>query len=102
MSDRFVQPEEEKVKGGSIYCLQLPKGGYRGDGTRHFSDMHRERTRGNGHKLEQRKLQLKPWTELFPVRVVQPWDRVDRWLAHHPWSPSIRVMALSNMIWLWS
>lgn len=71
MSDVFVQPEEEKVKRGSTYCLQLPKGGYRGDGARHFSDMHQERPKGNRHKLEQGKLQLEPRTGLFPVRVGQ-------------------------------
>jgi len=37
--------------------------------------MHQGRTRENEHNLECRKLQLEPWTAVFPARVVQPWHR---------------------------
>jgi len=36
------------------------------------------RTRGNRHKLKQRKLQLNPRKNFFPLRVTEPWPRLPR------------------------
>jgi len=47
------------------------------------------RTRGNGHKLEQRKLQLNPRKNFFPLRVMEPWNRFPREAVE---SPSLEIL----------
>ena len=46
------------------------------------------RIRGNGHKLEQRKLQLNPRKNFFPLRVTEPWPRLPREAVE---SPSLEI-----------
>jgi len=48
----------------------------------------RDRTRGNGHKLKQRKLQLNPRENFFPLRVTEPWHRLPREAVE---SPSLEI-----------
>lgn len=38
----------------------------------------RDRTRGNKHKLKQKRLHLKIWKYFFTVRVTKPWYRLSR------------------------
>ena len=47
-----------------------------------------DRTRGTGHKLEQRKLQLKMRKNFFPLRVPEPWPRLPREVVE---SPSLEI-----------
>jgi len=48
-----------------------------------------DRTRGNGHKLEQRKLQLKTRKNFFTLRVTEHWNRLPRGAVE---SPSLEIL----------
>ena len=59
-----------------------------GSGAKLFSVVLSDRTRGNGHKLKQRKLQLKIRKNFFPLRVTEPWPRLPREAVE---SPSLEI-----------
>ena len=72
----------------------------------HFSDSgspELRRTRGNGHKLKQRKLQLNPRKNFFPLRVTEPWPRLPREVVE---SPSLEIFqprlaaVLCSLLWV--
>ena len=58
------------------------KGGCQEDGVPSDS------TRGNGHKLKQRKFQLNMRKNFFPLRVTEPWNRLPREVVE---SPSLEI-----------
>jgi len=46
------------------------------------------KTRGNRHKLKQRKFQLNMWKDFFPLRVTEPCHRLPREVVD---SPSLEI-----------
>jgi len=62
-----------------------------------------DRTRGNGHRLKQRKLQLNMRKNFFPLRVTEPWPRLPREAVE---SPSLEIFqprlaaVLCSLLWV--
>ena len=65
--------------------------------------VHSDRTRGNGHKLKQRKLQLNMRKNFFPLKVTEPWPRLPREAVE---SPSLEIFqtrldaVLCSLLWV--
>ena len=72
-------------------------------GARLFPVVPSDRTRGNGHKLKQRKLQLNRRKSFFPLGVMEPWPRLPREAVE---SPSLEIfktrpnVVLCSLLWV--
>jgi len=71
-----------------INASKYLKGECQEDGARLFSVVPSDRTRANGHKLKQRKLQMNTSKNFFTLRVTEPWPRLPRGAGE---SPSLEI-----------
>jgi len=70
--------EKRRLRGDLRNAHKYLQGGCQQDGARLFPVVPSDRTRGNGQKLEQRKLQLNMRKNFFPLSVTEPWPRLPR------------------------
>ena len=95
--------EESRLRGELINAYKYLQGRGQEDGAKLFSVVPSDRTRGNGHKLKQRKLQLKMRKNFFPLRVTEPWPRLPRGAGE---SPSLEIFqprlaaVLCSLLWV--
>jgi len=95
--------EKRRLRGDLRNADKSLQGGCQEDGARLFPVVPKERTRGNGHKLRQRKFRLNIRKNFFPLRVTEPWPRLPREVVE---SPSLEIFktrldaVLCSLLWV--
>ncbi|KGM00265.1 hypothetical protein N301_02923, partial [Charadrius vociferus] len=93
--------EKRRLQGELIAAFQYLKGAYRRAGEGLFTRACRDRTRGNGFKLEEGRFRLNIRKKFFTLRVVRHWHRLHREVVE---APSLEVfkarldVALGNLV----
>jgi len=80
--------KKRRLRGDLINAYEYLKGGCEEDGSRLFSVVPSDRTRGNRYKLKLRKFHLTTRKNFFTVRVTEHWNRFPRDLVD---SPSLEI-----------
>jgi len=73
---RLFSLEKRRLKADLINAYKYLMGGSQVDVARPFSAVPSNRTRGNEHKLEHRKLHMNMRKDLFSLRVTEHWNRL--------------------------
>jgi len=80
--------KKRRLRGDLKNASKYLQGGCQEDGARLISVVPSNRTRGNEHKLKYRKFQLNMRKILFPLRVMECWNRLAREVVE---SPSLEI-----------
>jgi len=70
--------KKRRLRRGLLNAYKYLQGGCREDGAKLFPAVPSDRTRGNGHKLKQRKFHLNMKKNFFTLRVTEAWPRLPR------------------------
>jgi len=95
--------EKRRLRGDLINASKYLQGGCQEEGVRLFPVVPSDRTRGNRHKMKQRKFQLNMRKNFFPLRVTEPWPRLPREAVE---SPSLEIFkthldtVLCSLLWV--
>jgi len=89
--------EKRRLRGDLINAYKYLQGGCQEEGARLFSVVPSNRTRGNGHRMKQRKFHLNMRKNFFPLRVTEPWNRLPREVVDSP-SPEIFKTRLHKVL----
>jgi len=70
--------KKRRLRGDPVNAYKYLKSECQEDEARDFSVVPSDSTRGNGHKLKHRKFHLNMMKNFFPLRVMEPWNRLPR------------------------